>query len=259
MSIALPVARKWNLSPFDRLQYRILRRLWPHAESTETPEPPPGTFRLHLLFGPDVATLFQGKTVIDFGCGRGRESVEVAKLGARRVIGIDIQESWRREAIGNAKAANVLDRCEFVPSTAEQADVILSIDSFEHFDRPDEILLEMGRMLNPGGAILIHFGYTWYHPHGGHLFSVFPWAHLAFSERALCRWRADFKHDGAMRFGEVDGGLNQMTLARFERIVKSSGLRIQSVETIPIRAVRRLHCWWTREFFTSVVRYRLTH
>jgi hypothetical protein len=36
-------------------------------------------------------------------------------------------------------------------------------------------------------------------------------AHLIFKERALIRWRAGFKTDGATRFGEVAAGLNQMT------------------------------------------------
>jgi hypothetical protein len=54
---------------------------------------------------------------------------------------------------------------------------------------------------------------------GGHLFSVFPWAHLIFSEQALIRWRSDFKSDGATRFSEVAGGLNQMTIRRFERLI----------------------------------------
>jgi hypothetical protein len=70
----------------------------------------------------------------------------------------------------------------------------------------------------------ISFGPTWHHPYGGHLFSVFPWAHLIFSEKALTRWRSDLRDDGATRFGEVAGGLNQMTIRRFEELVADSRL-----------------------------------
>ncbi len=51
----------------------------------------------------------------------------------------------------------------------------------------------MNTLLQPAGEVLVSFGPTWYHPLGGHLFSVFPWAHLIFSEKALIRWRSTFK------------------------------------------------------------------
>jgi len=85
---------------------------------------------------------------------------------------------------------------------------------------------------------------------GGHLFSVFPWAHLLFSERALIRWRSDFKTDGATRFSEVAGGLNQMTM---------SPLRMSWMECVPIRKLHRLHNYLTREFTTSIVGCELQH
>ncbi len=63
----------------------------------------------------------------------------------------------------------------------------------------------MDAMLKPGGRLYASFGPTWFHPYGGHLFSVFPHAHLIFTERSLIRWRSDFKSDGATRFHEVAG------------------------------------------------------
>jgi hypothetical protein len=139
----------------------------------------------------------------------------------------------------------------------QKADIIFSIDAFEHFDDPEFILREMDSMLAPDGEIWISFGPPWYHPVGGHLFSVFPWAHLVFSEKALIRWRSDFKHDGATRFSEVAGGLNQITIARFERIVQASPLRIASLNVVPIRKLKPLHNRLTREFTTAVVRCHL--
>jgi ubiquinone/menaquinone biosynthesis C-methylase UbiE len=53
---------------------------------------------------------------------------------------------------------------------------------FEHFTEPKLALDAMYRLLRPGGTLVASFGPTWYHPLGGHLFSVFPWAHLIFSE-----------------------------------------------------------------------------
>jgi hypothetical protein len=70
---------------------------------------------------------------------------------------------------------------------------------------------------------------------GGHLFSAFPWAHLTFSEKAFIRWRSTFKTDGATRFGEVAGGLNQMSIARFKKSIAANPFRFASLELIPTR------------------------
>ncbi len=131
------------------------------------------------------------------------------------------------------------------------------MDAFEHFADPSGILNIMGALLRPAGEALVSFGPIWYHPLGGHLFSVFPWAHLVFSEKALIGWRSAFKSDGATRFSEVAGGLNQMTIAKFEKLVADSSLQFAELELVPIRKLRRFHNHLTREFTTAIVRCRL--
>jgi SAM-dependent methyltransferase len=150
----------------------------------------------------------------------------------------------------------VSDRCKFATQTNEPADIILSTDAFEHFADPAEALRIMGGMLKPGGQIFISF-LPWLHPRGGHTFSPFPWAHMLFSEAALIRWRSDFKKDGATRFAEVDGGLNQMTIRKFKRVVQASNFEFVSFETVPIRPLRFLHNRATAEMFSAIVRCTL--
>jgi hypothetical protein len=77
------------------------------------------------------------------------------------------------------------------------------------------------------------------------------------TEKSLMKWRSKYKLDGATRFHEVAGGLNQMNIHKFERLVANSPLRFETFEAVPIQAVRGLHCGLTREFFTSVVRATL--
>jgi SAM-dependent methyltransferase len=181
----------------------------------------------------------------------------MARKGARRVIGIDIREDLLQTARQKALTAGVQDTCLFASSTSELADLVVSVDAFEHFADPAGILRIMNTLLQPAGEVLVSFGPTWYHPLGGHLFSVFPWAHLLFSEEALIRWRSTFKTDGATRFGEVAGGLNQMTIARFEELIAASAFTFAGLELVPIKKLRRLHNRFTREFTTAVVRGRL--
>jgi SAM-dependent methyltransferase len=207
--------------------------------------------------GDDFFPRISGKVVVDFGCGEGADAVELAVRGAARVIGIDIREDVLRIARQRALQAGVENACLFASSAGELADVVVSVDAFEHFADPAEVLGIMGALLRPAGEVFISFGPTWYHPLGGHLFSVFPWAHLIFSEQALIRWRSTFKTDGATRFGEVAGGLNQMSIARFERLIASSPFQVARLELIPIRKLRLFHNRFTREFTTAVVRCRL--
>jgi hypothetical protein len=81
---------------------------------------------------------------------------------------------------------------------------------------------------------------------------------LLFSEQALIRWRSTFKTDGATRFHEVAGGLNQITIDRFEQLVDRSPMQFSAFELVPIRKLESIHNLWTREFTTAVVRCHLT-
>lgn len=245
---------------FEELQYRLLRTLAPlrhdppaaSADSSRV-----GTVKILTLLGEGFLGRVKGRAVVDFGCGVGHEVVALAQAGAARVIGLDIRDSVLDLARCRAAGSGVADRCEFATSFAGQVDFVLSFDAFEHFRDPLAALRAMQALLKPGGSIIFSFGPLWYHPRGGHLFAVFPWAHLIFSEAALIRWRSDFKDDGATRFGEVEGGLNQMTIRRFEEMVRCSGMETIALELVPIRRLKFLHGRVTREFTTAVVRGEL--
>ncbi|MGE0705964.1 MAG: class I SAM-dependent methyltransferase [Vicinamibacterales bacterium] len=211
-----------------------------------------------MLLGDGIFAELAGKVVLDFGCGTGETCVELANRGAKHVVGLDIQEHLLEEARLNAARAGVADRCTFATEYREPVDAVLSMDAFEHFGDPAAVLAEMRRLIDSDGYVIIEFGPTWLHPLGGHLFSVFPWAHLLFSENSLIRWRSEFKHDGATRFSEVAGGLNQMTIRRWERLVSMSDLQFKTYELRSIRRFRWLHNRLTREYLTAVVVARLT-
>jgi SAM-dependent methyltransferase len=217
-----------------------------------------GRSKMEILCGPEIWNELNGKVVLDFGCGTGEQAIEIAQRGASRVIGLDMRESVLRQARDAAAVAGVADRCLFTTEVREKVDIVVSLDAFEHFADPQGILSTMRELIKDNGSAMIVFGPTWYHPLGGHLFSVFPWAHLIFTERALIRWRSDFKTDGATCFSEVEGGLNQMNIRHFEQLVANSDFRFEHFETVPIRRLRPLANRLTREFTTAIVRCRLT-
>ena len=240
--------------PWTEFQYRILRRIAPSEPGYMTGEAYRGRSKLEVLLGCTLLDGLRGKVVIDFGCGSGECAVDLAQRGAAHVIGIDNRPSALARGRELAQQAGCDDCCSFATSTSQPVDAILSLDSFEHFDDPAGVLDQMYHLLRPGGIVAASFGPTWYHPLGGHLLSVFPWAHLIFSEKALIRWRSDLRDDGATCFREVEGGLNQMTIRRFESLVRASPFRIEFLEAVPIRKLRRVHNRLTREFTTAIVR-----
>jgi SAM-dependent methyltransferase len=236
--------------------YRILKRVGKKVPD-EIPLAYRGVSKLDKLLGDRFWEDIAGKLVIDFGCGHGNDAIEMAKRGAKRVIGIDNRPEVLNAARASAKENCVESQCTFVNETDERADIITSIDAFEHFQNPSEVLQIMRSRIKDDGKVIAVFGPTWYHPLGGHLFSVFPFSHLIFTERSLIRWRSDFKSDGAKRIEEVSGGLNRMTISRFEKLIDESDFSFSRLELVPIRRLRRIAGRWTREFTTSVVRCEL--
>ncbi len=80
---------------------------------------------LRWLDGVDVA----GKTVVDFGCGSGILAIAALKLGAKKVIGIDIDPQALQASMDNAQRNQVDDRLSVylpVNQPTLQADIVMA-------------------------------------------------------------------------------------------------------------------------------------
>ena len=184
-----------------------------------------GRSKMEQLFGRGIWEELNNKSVIDFGCATGAESVEIAQNTNAKITGLDIREDALVKARQRAAEAGVADRITFATTTEEKADVIISLDAFEHFADPLAMLRLMRGLLKDDGCVIACFGPTWYHPLGGHGFSVFPFAHLIFTEDAMMRWYRETFSSEARRFAEVRGGLNQLTIRQFEKLIAQSVLK----------------------------------
>ncbi len=239
--------------------YQLLRSLSPKGDSEYVADQ--STSRVEDLLGPSVWDDLKDKVVLDYGCESGIDAVEIARHGARRVIGVDTNEHAVGMAAERAERAGLGERCVFTTEADESfsgsVDVILSIDAFEHFADPHAVLRTMRRLLKVDGYVMAVFGPIWYHPLGGHAFSIFPWVHLVFTEKALLRWHRDWSKQDASRFGEIRGGLKQMTIKRFLKIINESEIQFETFEAVPIRRLRPLANRLTREFTTAVIKCKL--
>lgn len=237
--------------------YRLLRRLVKVCPSNDVTTAYEGLSKMEVFFGPEIWRDLADKTVLDFGCEAGIEAIDMAQHGVRRVIGLDIREEPLAAARQAAEKAGVQNACVFTTHTDEKVDVVVSLDAFEHFTDPVAMLKVMRRLLKDDGYVLACFGPTWYHPLGAHGFSIFPWAHLVFDESVFMRWYREATGRPAYRFEEVTGGLNKLTVRRFQRIVARSDFEFESFEPVPIRKLKFFANKWTREFTTAVVKCKL--
>jgi SAM-dependent methyltransferase len=185
----------------------------------------------------------KGKSVLDVGCGLGETCVEAALRGATRVVGLDIRQSVidRASEILAQTQPRLLPHITFMRTDgslrelgAQDFDIVLSKDSFEHFAEPERSLAAMADFVKPGGVVAIGFSPLWKSPWGGHIdyMTRLPWAHLLFPEPVIMAERRRFRpEEHAARFEDVSGGLNKMTLARFLRIVDASGMQVSYLAT----------------------------
>ena len=174
---------------------------------------------------------FRNKTILDVGCGLGATCYYMALNGAKRVVGLDID----RKALAFAKS-KLKDYPEFIGQLVflspeqmnnEKFDLVVSKDSFEHFQNPEQFMLALRGYLKPDGKLIIGFSPLWKSPYGGHTgtLTIMPWVHLLFPERVLVEELRRFLRDEKISsLTQIAGGLNKMVLSRFLRITQKSGL-----------------------------------
>ena len=183
---------------------------------------------------PDFPSLVRDRAVLDYGCGPGWQAVAMYRqCGARQVVGLDINPEWLARARALAERERCGDAVTFTDAVRADSqgtfDVVLSLNSFEHFNDPARHLARMRGLARPGGCVAVSFAEPWYSHSGSHMnfFTKVPWVNVLFSEQTVLRARERFRSDGATRYEEVEGGLNRMTLRKFEEIIRTSGLRVE--------------------------------
>lgn len=165
-----------------------------------------------------------------------------------KVTGVDTDRGYLAEAIRRYG-----EECEFLTAipSGPQWDVVLSINSMEHYPDPKRTLDDMLRATKPGGKILITFGPLWWAPWGSHMqfFCRVPWIQLWFCERAIMTVRSKYRPDGAMRFEDCQGGLNRMSVRQFESLINGYNADVRYIAVKHLQPLT--HIPVLRELFTN--------
>ncbi len=104
--------------------------------------------------------LSEGSNVLEVAPGPGYLSIELARLGAYRVVGLDISKTFVDIASKNAREANV--KVEFhqgdaahMPFSDGTFDFAICTSAFKNFPDPTRVLDEVFRVLGPRGKAVI--------------------------------------------------------------------------------------------------------
>lgn len=100
---------------------------------------------------------WEGKTVLDGGCGNGDYSAAFVAMGAGRVSGIDVSAGSLITATGKTQVARFMQASlSELPFPSASVDVLWSWGVLHYVPNPVKAIVEIMRVLKPGGVVVIH-------------------------------------------------------------------------------------------------------
>jgi 2-polyprenyl-3-methyl-5-hydroxy-6-metoxy-1,4-benzoquinol methylase len=92
--------------------------------------------------------------ILDMGCGRGKMLASVR--GAQEKFGLDLSQTAIDEAVRNYPGNHfAVGDVTQTPYADNFFDFIYSLEVIEHIEQPEKMLLEIKRILKPGGYALV--------------------------------------------------------------------------------------------------------
>jgi cyclopropane fatty-acyl-phospholipid synthase-like methyltransferase len=102
-----------------------------------------------------------GKKILDVGCGSGVYSVDFARRGAERVVGVDFSGNMLKLARQEAGQHGVADRCEFIQADfleldlKDRFDVSIAMGVFDYV--PDQVAFLRKMVALTTGKVIVAF------------------------------------------------------------------------------------------------------
>ena len=103
----------------------------------------------------------RGKKILDVGCGSGVYSVDFARRGAGRVVGVDFSGNMLKLARQEAGQHGVADRCEFIQADfleldlKDRFDVSIAMGVFDYV--PDQVAFLRKMVALTTGKVIVAF------------------------------------------------------------------------------------------------------
>ncbi|MTJ80543.1 MAG: methyltransferase domain-containing protein [Telmatospirillum sp.] len=120
------------------------------------------TYDNPMVFGADcvvreLAAATRGGTVVEFGCGTGRNLERLREAGARRLVGCDLSSGMLERARARCPAFELFrqDMAEPLPLPDASADLVLFCLTLEHVADPVTPLREARRLVRGDGTVMV--------------------------------------------------------------------------------------------------------
>ena len=104
------------------------------------------SMRLRFIKTLEGCSPVDGRSILDVGCGPGHYSIALARMGAKRVLGIDFAEGMLKLASENARRLNVEKICcfqknDFVAYNFEEDfDYTILMGIMDYIEKPEEMI-----------------------------------------------------------------------------------------------------------------------
>lgn len=173
---------------------------------------------------------FEGKTVLDLGCGYGWHSIYASENGAKNVIGVDISrkmlEVAREKSKGNPSITYMNKAIEDIEFDENQFDIVISSLAFHYIKEFDTLVRKISSWIKPNGT----FVFSVEHP----IFTSRDTQDWIFDEDEKPKyWAVDNYHEESIRytkFLEVEVAKYHRTIATYMNDVVQAGFQITQVE-----------------------------
>lgn len=191
-----------------------------------------------------------GKVVLELGCAHGwMTSVLPEHAGVARAIGVDVEryEGWEAHTDSRVSfiVADLSQDCVMPPNSI---DTIISSATFEHVERPIQMLSTLYNVLREGGGAWLRMNiYTAANASHRYTEVFFPWPHLLFGDDVCEQYYEKHHKRPVQRFSWV----NRMTVAHYVQIARDLGFQI----TLARRQVRPIDVPFYLRFFDQLGRY----
>lgn len=97
---------------------------------------------------------YQGGRVLDIGCGNGKKTEMLGKLGVD-ILGIDLDEHEIRKAIDTNQLENVQFACVDIKEITGKFSGVVLIEVLEHIEDPLDFLKEIYRLCENNGFLIV--------------------------------------------------------------------------------------------------------
>jgi len=207
---------------------------------------------------------FNGKIILEFGCGRGAFSFDIANENPKKIVAIDTNSEYIKFAKKSLETnfSQHKNKISFICEDINKwqsdykFDYIITKEAFEHTHNLPKVLNSMYELLNPKGKIFAGFGplYNFFNGDHGYTKAILPWFHLILPRNFL------IKNINKSRNNKINSieqlGLNMYSLKQYENFFFNSKFNVIFFKTnctsnklaIPFKILSKIK--FLEEYFT---------